>query len=56
LVLVTKSRRKCITGPLLDRLREILAQRCEDWGGELVEFGPVPISSMQEADAVGVRD
>jgi putative transposase len=23
---------------MLDRLREILAQRCEDWGGELVEF------------------
>ena len=23
---------------MLDRLREILAQRCKDWGGELVEL------------------
>ena len=38
LVLVTKYRRKCITGPMLDRLREIIGQRCEDWGGELIEF------------------
>jgi putative transposase len=30
LVLVTKYRRKCITGSMLDRLREIIAQRCED--------------------------
>jgi putative transposase len=35
---VTKYRRKCITGSMLDRLREIVDQRCEDWGGELVEF------------------
>ena len=39
LVLVTKYRRKCITGgPMLDRPREIVDQRCEDWDGELVEF------------------
>jgi len=38
LVLVTKYRRKCITGPMLDHLREIIAQRCKDWGGELLEF------------------
>ena len=38
LVLVTKDRRKCITRPMLDRLQEIIAQRCEDWGGELLEF------------------
>ena len=23
---------------MLDRLREIIARRCEDWGGELIEF------------------
>jgi len=38
LVLVTKYRRKCITAPMLDRLRGIIAQRCLDWGGELMEF------------------
>ena len=38
LVLVTKYRRKCITGSMLDRLREIIARRREDWGGELIEF------------------
>jgi putative transposase len=27
-----------MTGPMLGRLREILAQRYEDWSGELVEF------------------
>lgn len=38
LVLVTKYRRRCITKAVLDRLREIVAQRCKDWGGELIEF------------------
>jgi putative transposase len=38
LVLVTKYRRRCITKPVLDRLREIVKQRCKDWRGELVEF------------------
>jgi putative transposase len=27
---------------MLDRLREIIAQRCEDWGGELSEFNGEP--------------
>ena len=35
---MTKYRRKCIAKPILDRLREIVAQRCKDWGGELIEF------------------
>lgn len=38
LVLVTKYRRRCITKPVLEKLREISAQRCTDWGGKLVEF------------------
>jgi putative transposase len=38
LVLVTKHRRKCITAPMLTRLREITEQRCRDWRGTLVEF------------------
>jgi putative transposase len=35
---VTKYRRKCITAPMLTRLREITEQRCRDWRGTLVEF------------------
>jgi putative transposase len=42
LVLVTKYRRKCITKPMLERLREIVAQRCKDWGGGLAEFHGEP--------------
>jgi putative transposase len=38
LVLVTKYRRPCITRPMLDTLQDIVAQRCKDWGGELIEF------------------
>jgi putative transposase len=38
LVIVTKYRRRCITKPMLDRLREITAQRCNDWNGSLTEF------------------
>ena len=38
LVLVTKYRRPCITRPMLDMLQDITAQRCKDWGGELMEF------------------
>lgn len=38
LVLVTKYRRRCITAPMLARLREVIALRCADWGGELIEF------------------
>jgi putative transposase len=47
LVLVTKYRRKCITASILQRLREIIGQRCEDWGGKLLEFN-------SEADHVHV--
>jgi putative transposase len=42
LVIVTKYRRRCITKPILERLREIAAQRCEDWGGKLIEFNGEP--------------
>ena len=38
LVLVTKYRRRVITQPILARLREIAADRCEGWGGNLVEI------------------
>jgi REP element-mobilizing transposase RayT len=38
LVLVTKYRRPCITRPMLEMLQDIAAQRCKDWGGELMEF------------------
>jgi putative transposase len=38
LVIATKYRRKCITAPMLTRLREITEQRCRDWRGTLVEF------------------
>ena len=27
-----------ITAPMMTRLREIVSQRCEDWGGALIEF------------------
>jgi len=42
LVLVTKYRRKCITAPMLDRLREIAEARCEGWGGKLMEVNGEP--------------
>ena len=38
LVLVTKYRRKCVTRPMLEMLQDIVAQRCKDWGGELLDF------------------
>jgi putative transposase len=38
LVIVTKKRRPCITRPMLDMLQDVAAQRCKDWGGELMEF------------------
>lgn len=38
LVLVTKYRKRCITKPILARLREITEARARDWGGELIEF------------------
>src|SRR5574344_1698469 len=38
LVLVTKYRRKCFTGAMLDRLKEITIDLCLKWGVELLEF------------------
>jgi putative transposase len=37
LVIVTKYRRRCLTGPMLERFREIAAVRCVEWGGALIE-------------------
>jgi len=37
-VFVTKYRRKCFTGPMIDRLREIVGNLCESWGGRLIEM------------------
>lgn len=38
LVACTKYRRKCITQPMLDRLREIFSDTLQKWEGELIEF------------------
>ena len=38
LVLVTKYRRKCITAPMLARLKTICEALLEKWQGELLEF------------------
>jgi putative transposase len=37
-VFVTKYRLKCFTGPMLDRLREIVESLCQSWGGKLLEM------------------
>jgi putative transposase len=42
LVLVTKYRRRCITGPMLKRLGEIFARLCEQWDARLLEFNGEP--------------
>ena len=34
-----KYRHKCLTGPMLERLEEMLRDLLTRWGGELVEFG-----------------
>jgi putative transposase len=47
LMLVTKYRRKCITRPMLEMLQDIVAPRCKDWGGELLD-------SNGEADHVPI--
>lgn len=39
LVLSMKYRHKCLTGPMLERLEEMLRDLLTRWGGELVEFG-----------------
>jgi len=38
LVLVTKYRHRCITAPMLIRLREIFNEQCANWSIELLEF------------------
>ena len=38
LVVVTKSRRQCITKPMLERLRQIFGETLNKWECELVEF------------------
>jgi len=42
LVLVTKDRRRCIDGPILERLRAIFENLCERWECELLEFNGEP--------------
>ena len=42
LVLVTKYRRKCLAGAMINRFREIAAARCEGCGGRLVELNGEP--------------
>lgn len=39
LVLSMKYRHKCLKGPMLERLEEMLRSLLIRWGGELVEFG-----------------
>ena len=39
LVLVTKYRKKCLTGNILDRLQTICSKLCRSWQVDLVEFG-----------------
>ena len=38
LVLVTKYRRKCFTGAMLDRLEEFITDLCQKWEVGLLEF------------------
>lgn len=37
-VFVTKYRRKCLSGAMIDRLGEIVHRLCESWSGRLVEI------------------
>ena len=37
-VFVTKYRRKCFTGAMLDRLTEVVSKLCEDWEADLIEM------------------
>lgn len=39
LVLVTKYRKKCFTGEILDSLRRLCKEQCDKWEVELLEFG-----------------
>ena len=45
MVSVTKNSRKCFTGAMLDRLKEIVTDLCQKWEVELLEFN-------EEADHV----
>ena len=47
-VFVTKYRRKCFTGAMLERLREVVLGLCKDWQAELIEMNG-------EADHVHLR-
>lgn len=38
-ILTIKYRNKCLTGEMLDRLRELFAKGCAQWRCRLVEFG-----------------
>ena len=38
-ILTIKYRNKCLTGEMLDRLRELFAKGCVQWRCRLVEFG-----------------
>lgn len=38
LVLVTKYRRAALTADILDKLKYLVGERLEEWGGELFEF------------------
>ncbi|WP_186645385.1 IS200/IS605 family transposase [Fluviispira vulneris] len=42
LVLVTKYRRKCITDPIIIRLKEIFIELCLKWECNLIEFNGEP--------------
>lgn len=42
LVICTKYRRRCITNPVLERLRSIFESTLEKWSGSLVEFNGEP--------------
>jgi putative transposase len=38
LVMVTKYRRKCLTAPMLEAIRDLAHERCGAWGGTLLEL------------------
>ena len=42
LVLITKYRRKCITVPIMVRLKEVFSELCLKWECSLIEFNAEP--------------
>jgi putative transposase len=42
LVIVTKYRRKCLTAPMLADFKDQARERCEAWGGRLIEANGEP--------------